>query len=188
MLTPKQSRASLSPSLRDGKPQLASAPISSAPIYSNLATGRKFTAEPANRSEAFESGLAVKPAVKTADGTSRTKPSAFGLRRTSALARLSGSATNAATSIRELIAYAKANPGKLNYASSGNGSTIHLSGELFKRMAGVDMKHIPYRGSAPAVTDLLAGQVDVMFDNATSIIGQVRGWSERWHRLRWRIE
>lgn len=78
-------------------------------------------------------------------------------------------------SVRDLIAYAKANPGKLNYASSGNGTTIHLSGELFKRMAGVDMKHIPYRGSAPAVNDLVAGQVDLMFDNAPSIIGQVRG-------------
>jgi tripartite-type tricarboxylate transporter receptor subunit TctC len=78
-------------------------------------------------------------------------------------------------SVKELVDYAKANPGKLNYASSGNGTTIHLSGELFKRMAGVDMRHIPYRGSAPAVTDLVAGQVDLMFDNAPSIIGQVRG-------------
>ena len=81
----------------------------------------------------------------------------------------------AANSVAELIAYAKANPGKLNFASSGNGTTIHLSGELFKRMTGVDMKHIPYRGSAPAVNDLVAGQVDLMFDNAPSIIGQVRG-------------
>lgn len=78
-------------------------------------------------------------------------------------------------SVQDLIAHAKANPGKLNYASSGNGTTVHLSAELFKRMADVDIKHIPYRGSAPAVSDLLAGQVDVMFDNATSIIGQVRG-------------
>ncbi len=78
-------------------------------------------------------------------------------------------------SVKDLIAYAKANPGKLNYASSGTGTTIHLSAELFKRMAGVDMNHIPYRGSAPAVNDLVAGQVDLMFDNATSIIGQVRG-------------
>ena len=78
-------------------------------------------------------------------------------------------------SVKDFIAYAKANPGKLNYASSGNGSTIHLSAELFKRMTGVDMNHIPYRGSAPAVNDLVAGQVDLMFDNATSIIGQVRG-------------
>jgi tripartite-type tricarboxylate transporter receptor subunit TctC len=78
-------------------------------------------------------------------------------------------------SVKELIEHAKANPGKLNYASSGNGTTIHLSAELFKRMAGVDMNHVPYRGSAPAVNDLVGGQVDLMFDNATSIIGQVRG-------------
>jgi tripartite-type tricarboxylate transporter receptor subunit TctC len=78
-------------------------------------------------------------------------------------------------SVKDLIAYAKANPGKLNYASSGNGTTIHLSAELFKSMTGTSMNHIPYRGSAPAVNDLLGGQVDLMFDNATSIIGQVRG-------------
>ena len=77
--------------------------------------------------------------------------------------------------VKDLIDYAKANPGKLNYASSGNGSTIHLSGELFKAMTGTEMNHIPYRGSAPAVNDLVGGQVDLMFDNATSIIGQVRG-------------
>src|SRR2546423_6920060 len=77
--------------------------------------------------------------------------------------------------VKDLIDYAKANPGKLNYASSGNGSTIHLSAELFKSMTGTDMNHIPYRGSAPAVNDLIGGQVDLMFDNATSIIGQVRG-------------
>jgi tripartite-type tricarboxylate transporter receptor subunit TctC len=80
-----------------------------------------------------------------------------------------------AKSVQELIAYAKANPGKLNYASSGNGTTIHLSAELFKSMTGTSMNHIPYRGSAPAVNDLVGGQVDLMFDNATSIIGQVRG-------------
>jgi tripartite-type tricarboxylate transporter receptor subunit TctC len=68
-------------------------------------------------------------------------------------------------SIPELIAYAKANPGKLNMASSGNGSTIHMSGELFKMQAGIDMVHVPYRGGAPALTDLMAGQVHVMFDN-----------------------
>jgi tripartite-type tricarboxylate transporter receptor subunit TctC len=67
--------------------------------------------------------------------------------------------------IPELIAYAKANPGKLNMASSGNGSTIHMSGELFKMMAGINMVHVPYRGGAPALTDLMAGQVQVMFDN-----------------------
>ena len=67
--------------------------------------------------------------------------------------------------IPELIAYAKANPGRLNMASSGNGSTIHMSGELFKMMTGVNMVHVPYRGGAPALTDLMAGQVQVMFDN-----------------------
>ncbi len=67
--------------------------------------------------------------------------------------------------IPELIAYAKANPGKLNMASSGNGSTIHVSGELFKMMTGINMVHVPYRGGAPAITDLIAGQVHVMFDN-----------------------
>ncbi|MGA8968475.1 MAG: tripartite tricarboxylate transporter substrate-binding protein, partial [Pseudolabrys sp.] len=67
--------------------------------------------------------------------------------------------------IPELIAYAKANPGKLNMASSGNGSTIHMSGELFKMMTGVNLVHVPYRGGAPALTDLLGGQVHVMFDN-----------------------
>jgi tripartite-type tricarboxylate transporter receptor subunit TctC len=77
--------------------------------------------------------------------------------------------------VKDLIDYAKANPGKLNYASSGSGSTIHLSAELFKAMTGTQMNHIPYRGSAPAVNDLVGGQVDLMFDNATSIIGQVRG-------------
>jgi tripartite-type tricarboxylate transporter receptor subunit TctC len=77
--------------------------------------------------------------------------------------------------VKDLIDYAKANPGKLNYASSGNGTTIHLSAELFKAMTGTQMNHIPYRGSAPAVNDLVGGQVDLMFDNATSIIGQVKG-------------
>ncbi|MFZ2159959.1 MAG: tripartite tricarboxylate transporter substrate binding protein [Bradyrhizobium sp.] len=68
-------------------------------------------------------------------------------------------------SIPELIAYAKANPGKLNMASSGNGSTIHMSGELFKMLTGINMVHVPYRGGALALTDLIAGQVQVMFDN-----------------------
>jgi tripartite-type tricarboxylate transporter receptor subunit TctC len=77
-------------------------------------------------------------------------------------------------SVVELIAYAKANPGKLNYASSGVGTTVHLSAELFKRMAGVEMAHVPYRGSAPALNDLLGQNVDLMFDNITSIIPQAR--------------
>src|SRR5450759_87657 len=67
--------------------------------------------------------------------------------------------------VPEFIAYAKANPGKLNMASSGNGSTIHMSGELFKMMTGVDLVHVPYRGGALALTDLIGGQVQVMFDN-----------------------
>jgi tripartite-type tricarboxylate transporter receptor subunit TctC len=77
-------------------------------------------------------------------------------------------------SIPELIAYAKANPGKLNMASSGNGSTIHMSGELFKMMAGVNMVHVPYRGGAPALTDLISGQVQVMFDNVPTSADHVR--------------
>ncbi|MEQ1613517.1 MAG: tripartite tricarboxylate transporter substrate binding protein [Hyphomicrobiaceae bacterium] len=80
----------------------------------------------------------------------------------------------AVNSVAELIAYAKANPGKLNYASSGIGTTIHLSAELFKSMTGTDMTHVPYKGSAPAVNDLLGGQVDLMFDNLPSIIAHAR--------------
>jgi tripartite-type tricarboxylate transporter receptor subunit TctC len=77
-------------------------------------------------------------------------------------------------SIPELIAYAKANPGKLNMASSGNGSTIHMSGELFKMLTGINMLHVPYRGGAPALTDLLTGQVQVMFDNIPTCAEYVR--------------
>jgi tripartite-type tricarboxylate transporter receptor subunit TctC len=77
-------------------------------------------------------------------------------------------------SIPELIAYAKANPGKLNMASSGNGSTIHMSGELFKMLTGINMVHIPYRGGAPALTDLIAGQVQVMFDNIPTCAEHVK--------------
>jgi tripartite-type tricarboxylate transporter receptor subunit TctC len=77
-------------------------------------------------------------------------------------------------SIPELIAYAKANPGKLNMASSGNGSTIHMSGELFKMLTGINMVHVPYRGGAPALTDLLAGQVHVMFDNIPTCAEHVK--------------
>jgi tripartite-type tricarboxylate transporter receptor subunit TctC len=79
-----------------------------------------------------------------------------------------------ANSVKELIAYAKANPGKLNFASSGNGTSIHLSGELFKTTAGVEMTHVPYKGSAPAVTDLLGGQVQLMFDNMPSALPHVK--------------
>jgi len=76
--------------------------------------------------------------------------------------------------VKELIAYGKANPGKLNFGSSGSGSSIHLSGELFKSMAGIDMVHVPYKGSAPAVTDLLGNQIAIMFDNLPSAIQHVR--------------
>jgi tripartite-type tricarboxylate transporter receptor subunit TctC len=74
----------------------------------------------------------------------------------------------------EFIVYAKANPGKLNMASAGSGSTSHVSGELFKMMAGVSMVHVPYRGSTPALTDLLAGQVQVMFDATPSSLPHIR--------------
>jgi tripartite-type tricarboxylate transporter receptor subunit TctC len=77
-------------------------------------------------------------------------------------------------SVPEFIAYAKANPGKVSMASSGTGSSVHLSGELFKIMAGVNMIHVPYRGSAPALTDLIAGQVQVMFDNLPASIEFIR--------------
>lgn len=77
-------------------------------------------------------------------------------------------------SVQELIAYAKANPGKLNFASSGNGTSIHLSGELFKSMTGVEMTHVPYKGSAPALTDLIGGQVQLMFDNLPSSLGFIK--------------
>jgi len=76
--------------------------------------------------------------------------------------------------VPELMAYAKANPGKINMASAGVGSDTHLAGELFKMMTGVNMLHVPYRGSGPALTDLLAGQVQVMFDNMISSIEYVR--------------
>src|SRR6202140_3005448 len=80
-----------------------------------------------------------------------------------------------AKTVPEFIAYAKANPGKLNMASPGNGTGPHMAGELFKIMAGVDMVHVPYRGSPPALTDLLAGQVQMMFSPLSSSIEYVRG-------------
>jgi tripartite-type tricarboxylate transporter receptor subunit TctC len=79
-----------------------------------------------------------------------------------------------AKTVPEFIAYAKANPGKLNMASAGIGNSTHMAGELFKMMAGVNLVHVPYRGSAPAVTDLLAGQVQVMFDLMASSIEQIK--------------
>ena len=79
-----------------------------------------------------------------------------------------------ANNVQELIAYIKANPGKVNFASSGSGTSIHLAGELFKTMAGVSMTHVPYKGSAPAVTDLLGGQVQLMFDNLPSALPHIK--------------
>lgn len=76
--------------------------------------------------------------------------------------------------VAEFIAYLKANPGKLNYASSGAGSTIHLSGEIFKKATGTEMVHVGYRGSGPALNDLVAGQVDLMFGDIPTVISLVR--------------
>ena len=84
-----------------------------------------------------------------------------------------------AKTVAEFIAYVKANPGKVNLASSGNGTSVHLSGEMFMAMAGVKMQHVPYRGAAPAITDLLGGQVQVIFDNMPSILQHVRAGSLR---------
>jgi tripartite-type tricarboxylate transporter receptor subunit TctC len=80
-----------------------------------------------------------------------------------------------ANSVSELIAMIKSQPGKVSYASSGSGSTIHLSGEMFKNMLKLDIEHIPYKGSAPALTDLMGGQVQMMFDNIPSAIPHIRG-------------
>ena len=79
-----------------------------------------------------------------------------------------------ATTVPELIAYAKANPGKINMASGGNGSPLHVAGELFKMMAGVDMVHVPYRGEALALPDLISGQVQVMFGVMPASLGYIR--------------
>ncbi len=77
--------------------------------------------------------------------------------------------------VAEFIAYCKANPGKINMASSGSGTSVHLSGELFKSMTGCDMLHVPYKGAGPALTDLMGGQVDVIFDNLPSSVGHIKG-------------
>src|SRR3954449_3027947 len=84
-----------------------------------------------------------------------------------------------AKSVREFIAFCNDNRGKVTYASSGNGTTLHLSGELFKRMANVEMTHIPYRGGAPAINDLIPGRVDVIFDNMPSILQHAKGGEVR---------
>jgi tripartite-type tricarboxylate transporter receptor subunit TctC len=80
-----------------------------------------------------------------------------------------------ARNVRELIALAKSQPGQLNFASGSTGSAGHLAGELFKTMAGVDMAHIPYKGAAPAVVDLIAGHVSLMFDNLASALPNIKG-------------
>src|SRR4051794_17004394 len=77
--------------------------------------------------------------------------------------------------VPELIAHAKANPGKLTYASAGNGTSQHLAGELFKKMAGVNILHVPYRGGAPAIQDMVAGNCDIMFGNMPEFLGQIGG-------------
>jgi len=85
----------------------------------------------------------------------------------------------AAKNVAEFIAFVKANPGKVNMASSGNGTSVHLSGEMFMAMSGTRMQHVPYRGAAPAITDMLGGQVQVIFDNMPSIIQHIRAGSLR---------
>lgn len=84
-----------------------------------------------------------------------------------------------AKTVAEFIAYGKAHPGKINMASSGNGTSVHLSGELFMAMTGIKMTHVPYRGSAPAITDMIAGTVDVLFDNMPSSIEFIRSGKMR---------
>jgi tripartite-type tricarboxylate transporter receptor subunit TctC len=84
-----------------------------------------------------------------------------------------------AKTVAEFIAYVKANPGKVNMASSGNGTSVHMSGELFMAMSGAKMEHIPYKGAAPAITDLLGNRVQVIFDNMPSIIQHISSGSLR---------
>ena len=81
--------------------------------------------------------------------------------------------------VAEFIAYCKANPGKVNMASSGSGTSVHLSGELFKSMTGCNMLHVPYKGAGPALVDLMAGQVQVLFDNLPSSAGHIKSGSLR---------
>jgi tripartite-type tricarboxylate transporter receptor subunit TctC len=80
-----------------------------------------------------------------------------------------------ARTVQEFIAHAKANPGKVTYASSGYGTSVHLSGELFRRMAGVELMHVPYRGAGPAFNDLIPGRVDVMFNNSGAVLPFIQG-------------
>ena len=80
-----------------------------------------------------------------------------------------------AKTVQEFVAYAKANPGKLNFGSAGTGGTIHLAGEMFKQIAGVEMTHVPYKGAGPALTDLLSGNIQVMFDTLSTALPPVKG-------------
>ena len=84
-----------------------------------------------------------------------------------------------AKSVGELVAYAKANPGKVNFGSAGNGSSNHLSGELLKSLTGAPMQHIPYKGSGPALTDVMGGQLTFMFDSPSTVMPQLRGGKVR---------
>ena len=84
-----------------------------------------------------------------------------------------------AKSVPEFIAYAKANPGRVTFGSGGNGTSVHLCGELFKRVTGIEMTHVPYRGAGPALADLIAGRLDVIFDNITGSLTQVQAGSAR---------
>jgi tripartite-type tricarboxylate transporter receptor subunit TctC len=84
-----------------------------------------------------------------------------------------------AKNVAEFIEYVKNNPGKTNMASSGNGTSVHLSGEMFMAMTGTKMQHVPYRGAAPAITDMLGGQVQVIFDNMPSVIQHIRSGALR---------
>ena len=79
-----------------------------------------------------------------------------------------------AKTVAEFVAYAKQNPGKLNFGSAGTGGTIHLAGEMFKQMAGIDMVHVPYKGAGPALTDLLSGNIQVMFDTLSTALPPVK--------------
>jgi tripartite-type tricarboxylate transporter receptor subunit TctC len=84
-----------------------------------------------------------------------------------------------ANNVAEFIAYVKANPGKVNMASSGSGTSVHLSGEMFMALTGTKMQHVPYRGAAPALTDLMGGQVQVIFDNMPSILQHIKAGNLR---------
>jgi tripartite-type tricarboxylate transporter receptor subunit TctC len=84
-----------------------------------------------------------------------------------------------ARTIAELVAYAKQNPGKVNFGSGGVGATVHLAGEMFKQVAGIQMTHVPYKGTGPALTDLLAGNIQLMFDSVSTVLPQVKSGSLR---------